>query len=78
MKYVIKACLILHNLCESQNETFYPDWAEKATELENRYMANVNSIPVPDVRARTAARLKRNTLAERLLNYSISIRHIYR
>lgn len=25
MKNIIKACLILHNLCETQDETFYPD-----------------------------------------------------
>lgn len=72
MKNIIKACLIFHNLCETEDETFYPEWAAKAAELQQRY-DNVNNIPVPDARASTAAKLKRDMLAERLLHDNISI-----
>lgn len=72
MKCVIKACLILHNLCETEDETYYSEWTTKAVGLENQYN-NVNSIPVVDARAPTAAKLKRNILAEKLLNDGISV-----
>jgi len=72
MKNIIKACLILHNLCEIGDQTFYPEWTTKAVELEKRF-GNVNTAPTSDARAPTAAKLKRNMLAERLLNDGLSI-----
>lgn len=35
MKAVVKACLVLHNLCESNGDLYFENWDEKVNIMEN-------------------------------------------
>lgn len=57
-KLIVKACIILHNVCEDQKEIFHSEWINSDTTIE--YM------PQPQIvdRAITTARVKRDMLVQ--------------
>lgn len=72
VKRIAKVCFVLHNICESSGEYFYPEWFDRVR-LEEERLGNVSTIPVPDNRVPAVAKIKRDMIAERLMNDGISI-----
>ncbi|XP_025602292.2 uncharacterized protein LOC105692981 [Athalia rosae] len=71
VKRLAKACFVLHNICESKGEPFHPDWLNNIP-VGDRFI-NVPSVPYPDGRALTVAKIKRDMVAEYLMNDGLTV-----
>lgn len=63
-KDIVKACIILHNLCERNNCTFNTEWARGLQNVEATYIQQrrINDRQV------TEAQFRRDTIARQLYN----------
>lgn len=67
----VKACVVLHNLCEKNKDTYYESWDEEVKMYESLY-PRIQLKPIGDNQAPEFSVLKRNTLAEQLANDELS------